>query len=212
MQAAPAVRGATSSSNAGQAPAAEAPHSCGHSHPHTHSHGEEAAEPGEEDEEEVELEDAQWMPGEVLDIFAGGAEAAASLDAAAEMGLSAVAVLWHAPWIAASEAAESALAKAAAAHPHVMCLCLAVDASSDNKSFALEKVRLSPLEVVFRFGMASASLRLCVASTGRASARWHARAASGKCTQTSIPIPWAADALGTSYHACVAQAEFGAIV
>ena len=104
------------------------------------------SEPEEEDdEEEVELEDAQWMPGEVLDIFAGGSETAASLDAAFAMGLRAVAVLWHAPWVDPSVAAEAELARAAAAHPHVMCLCLTVDASSDNKAFALEIVRRSTL-------------------------------------------------------------------
>lgn len=100
---------------------------CGHVH-------------GEEDEEEIELEDAQWMPGEVLDIYAGGAETAASLDSAAEMGLRGVVVLWHASWIEASVAAEEELARIAAAHPHIMCLNLAVDASSDNNAFALEQV------------------------------------------------------------------------
>lgn len=109
---------------------------------HDHDHeclakGDEA----EDDEVEVELEDAQWMPGEVLDIYAGGEEIAASLDAALEMDLAAVVVLWHADWVDTAAAAAAALARAAAAFPHVMCLSLAVDASNDNKGFALEQVR-----------------------------------------------------------------------
>lgn len=99
----------------------------------------------EDEEVEVELEDAQWMPGEVLDIYAGGEEIAASLDAASEMDLAAVVVLWHAEWVDTAVAAAAALARAAAAYPHVMCLSLAVDASNDNKGFAFEQVRTPPL-------------------------------------------------------------------
>eukprot|EP00892_Ulva_mutabilis_P002327 jgi/Ulvmu1/12095/UM084_0020.1 len=101
----------------------------------------DALMPQEDDEEEeLDVEEAQWMPGEVLDVYAGGAELTSLLDAACDMGLRAVAVLWHAPWIEASVAAEAAVAAAAAAHPHAMCLCLVVDASSDNKRFAMEQV------------------------------------------------------------------------
>jgi hypothetical protein len=94
------------------------------------------------DEEEVDLEDAQWLPGHVLDVYAGGAETQACLDSAMDMEIALVVVLWHASWAVASEEAESALTRMAAELPEVMFLNLTVDASSDNKKFAFEKVCL----------------------------------------------------------------------
>jgi hypothetical protein len=87
------------------------------------------------------FEDAQWMPGRVVDVLAGCAEASARLEEAMEMGVSLVAMLWSAPWLHNAGEVDANFGTVAAARPGTMCLCIDVLASDDNRSLAFEKVR-----------------------------------------------------------------------
>jgi hypothetical protein len=122
-----------------------------------------AVEEAEGEDEEVELEDAQWMPGEMLDLYAGGAEAQQCLEAAHDMDIRSAVILWSAPWAESAAAAGEAAARAlAGACPGNMVLCIDVDASSDNKRFAYEKVRRhsSPYAVLHAVHGVTPSARL----------------------------------------------------
>lgn len=100
-----------------------------------------ASDEASAEESGEDFEDAQWVPGQVVDVLAGGPEASSRITEAAEMEVPLVATLWSAPWLHNAKAVEASFGKAAAARSAVMCLCIDVAASEDNRCLALEKVR-----------------------------------------------------------------------
>ena len=58
-----------------------------------------------------------------------------------DMGIKLAVLLWHAAWPPMAEASVTAVRTLAEQHPHIMFLILDVEASPENRKFALEKVR-----------------------------------------------------------------------
>lgn len=113
-----------------------------------------------------------WVPGAVIHIAGGAVEAQQLMDTLLDDGGGATAthslvknapesltapqqrptspslavIEWYAPWAVSSQQARPLMDELAAAYPSVVCICVDVIATPDNKAFACEKVRPSSVD------------------------------------------------------------------